>query len=560
MIKQLIRSACCVACLAVWIGGLGAQEFPPPPVPAENPLTEAKVMLGKALFWEEQLSVTGTVACGTCHRPSNGGSDPRAVGGGIATTHPGPDGVRGNADDVVGSAGVPLHTEDGHYVWNVEFGIQPRVGHRRAPTVFGAAYASRLLRDGRAGPSFADPLTGQLVVPSGASLEDQALKPLLDINEMGTVDGSIAVVPARIADVQPLALAEQVPAALKLWVGTRRYPELFQTAFGTPVITPTRIALAIASYLRTLNPTRTPLDAEVATGAGQFTPQESEGFALYRNSLRISCAACHGSEGMPPPDLFAVSVDFQNTGVRPDEDDLGRFLVTNDPTDRGKFRIPNLRNVEQRAPFMRNGRFSSLEQVIDFYDRGGDFASPNHAVSVSPMGLTNSEKAALVAFLRRPMSDPRIALEQPPFDRPKLYTESSHRPQITGSGIAGGGALVPQMVALEPPLLGNTNFTVGVWNALGGAQATLVVDHTDPGIQAIVPLGDFANLPITLGGVGFGKGFGTAQVALPADAAGQRLFGRFYVVDPSAAAGLAITPAFEITIFGGGAEFANGFE
>ncbi|NJL73253.1 MAG: hypothetical protein HC888_17805, partial [Candidatus Competibacteraceae bacterium] len=85
-----------------------AQELPPPQVPIENPLTTSKVNLGKALFWDEQLSVTNTVACGTCHRPSNAGADPRAAAGGPGTTHPGANGQLGDADDIVGSAGVPL--------------------------------------------------------------------------------------------------------------------------------------------------------------------------------------------------------------------------------------------------------------------------------------------------------------------------------------------------------------------------------------------------------------------------------------------------------------------
>src|SRR5690349_13607701 len=98
-----------------------AQGGPPPPpqplgdapVPVENPQTPQKILLGQALFWEEQFSVTGTVACGSCHRAFAGGSDPRS---GLAPTlNPGADGVFGTPDDVHGSAGVPAHDSSGLY-------------------------------------------------------------------------------------------------------------------------------------------------------------------------------------------------------------------------------------------------------------------------------------------------------------------------------------------------------------------------------------------------------------------------------------------------------------
>src|SRR5689334_16213109 len=89
--------------------------LPPPPVPPGNPITTAKANLGKTLFWDEQLSSSRTVACGTCHRAETGGSDPRSVNGTASATNPGPDGILGNADDLTGSPGVVQAVAGGAY-------------------------------------------------------------------------------------------------------------------------------------------------------------------------------------------------------------------------------------------------------------------------------------------------------------------------------------------------------------------------------------------------------------------------------------------------------------
>ena len=103
-----------VLALVGLVGPASGQPAPSPfaplgssPVPPENPRTQAKVDLGFALFWDEQLSRTGTVACGSCHMPRAGGSDPRLPAGVANSRHPGPDNVFGTADDSIGTAGVP---------------------------------------------------------------------------------------------------------------------------------------------------------------------------------------------------------------------------------------------------------------------------------------------------------------------------------------------------------------------------------------------------------------------------------------------------------------------
>ena len=92
----------------------------PPIAPAGNPVTAAKAYLGKTLFWDEQLSSTKTVACGTCHRPAEGGSDPRTSD---TTRNAGYDNTFGTADDIFGSPGVPVNYSDGNYGWSSQFGM-----------------------------------------------------------------------------------------------------------------------------------------------------------------------------------------------------------------------------------------------------------------------------------------------------------------------------------------------------------------------------------------------------------------------------------------------------
>ena len=145
----------------------------PPPVPAGNPVTADKANLGKALFWDEQLSSTRTISCGTCHQPSAGGSDPRSLIG--TTDHPGADGEFGTADDVTGSPGVLKKTAAGLHELEDFFGIAEQVTGRYAPSAINAGYSPSLFWDGRATGQFVDPVSGQTVIANGAALESQVL-------------------------------------------------------------------------------------------------------------------------------------------------------------------------------------------------------------------------------------------------------------------------------------------------------------------------------------------------------------------------------------------------
>lgn len=515
----------------------------PPPAPDGNSVTAAKAYLGKALFWDEQLSSTLTVACGTCHRASHGGSDPRTNANNSASRNPGFDNIFNTADDVFGSPGVPLNNLDGTYSFSNLFGFNPQVTGRKAPSYLNAGLGfNGLFWDGRASSTFRDPLTNAILLTDGASYESQILGPPVSPGEMAHGNRNWTQVANQIAAAKPLALAGNIPQSLADWIDGRTYPQLFEDAFGSPDVTPARIAMAIATHERSLFSDRAPLD-RYASSIELLTASEDRGRDVYVTS---QCNFCHGGP-------LLSDQTFHFIGVRPQAEDIGRQTVTGSNNDRGKFKTPTLRNLELRGPYMHNGGLATIEDVVEFYNRGGDFDAPNKDPQVHPLSLTNQQKADLVAFLKRPMTDPRVRDELPPFDRPQLYTESNRVPVITGTGRVGSGGITPQAIAIEPPLLGNPSFTVAVSSALGATQAVLVIDSNDPGVGSSIPSsGSFLRVQVNINGTGNGNGYGSFSVAIPGNAAliGQTFYGRWYVLDVGAANGFSVTRAFRFTVFG----------
>lgn len=522
--------ALALACVALDAGAQALRALGPPPVPAGNPLTRERIELGRALFWDEQLSGTGTVACGTCHRPAAGGADPRNLTG-AAIANPGFDLAFGTADDVRGSPGVPLHARDGRYLGDPVFGFAPQVGARRSPSAVAAAYAPTLFWDGRAGGRFVDPDTGVVLIETGGALENQALGPVANDVEMAHVGTQLRDVAARVARARPLALADELPASLASFIGDDGYPALFARAFGTRDVTPARIAMAIASYERTLVPDATPLDRELA-GQPALGADEREGLAVFRSA---GCIDCHGGA--------LLSDDaFHNLGVRPDDEDVGRAAISGDDRDRGAFRTPSLRNVALRAPYMHDGRFATLEEVVAFYDRGGDFASPRRDPRMRPLGLPAAQRSALVAFLRGALTDARVGAEVAPFDRPRLYSESPRVPRMAGAGRPGRDGRTPVLASIEPPLAGHADFTVTIAGGTPFARAVVVAGERDPGMPVAPPLGGHANLALALDA----DGSASAALVLPG-ASGRALVARAFVAD---GAGWSVSPRLEFTTFG----------
>jgi cytochrome c peroxidase len=401
---------------------LAAQAaLPPVPVPPGNPMTPEKVVLGKLLYWDEQLSSDHTVACGTCHLLDAGGADPRDA------VHPGPDNQIGTDDDVAGSLGVLPMTPDGAYTSAPGWGTNPQVTARAAQTLYSSAWAPRTFWDGRAGPEFVDPITGAVRLQQNGALEAQAIGPILNSVEMSHPDRSWVDVALQLTDATPLALAANVPGDLAPLLSTNpTYGDLFEVAFGDDAVTPDRIGFAIASYQRTLIPDQSVFDDFDNGVPNALTAQQLQGFQTFRVAR---CAGCH------PPPLFTDHT-FRNVGVRPSVEDPGRQGVTGNPADAGRFKTPSLRNIGSRQHFMHNGAFSTLEEVVDFYlGTFGTQFDDNLDPVLAPINLSPAERTALLVFLRETLDDPRVDARTGPFSRPDLHAA----PDACNDGIDNDG-------------------------------------------------------------------------------------------------------------------------
>ncbi|MCA8954960.1 MAG: c-type cytochrome [Planctomycetes bacterium] len=526
-----------------------AQGFPQVNPPDGNPITADKVQLGKALFWEEQLSSTRTVACASCHLPSaGGGADPRSA---LPTsTHPGPDGRLGTPDDSHGSPGVFPTRLGGSYRSVAPFGVDVQITRRRAPSVINKAFSPLLFWDGRAVDRFVDPeQPTTTVLQSRAALESQAAGPPVSEVEMSHFGESWTAVAARIAAAKPLALASGIPTALAQFIGTNGYPELFRRVFGTTDVTPSRILMAIATYERTLVSDQAPFDLFRRGNQAALTQQQLRGLGVFM-SPNAACITCHREP-------FFTDNQFHNTGVRPVNEDPGRFDITNQPRDRGAFRTPDLRNVELRPPYFHNGGARTLAEVVEFYDRGGDSAD-NRDPRIHRLNLSPQQKADLVAFLQS-LTDPRVRAGTAPFDEMQLFARSPNAPQLYGMPTPGSGNFAPRMLALTPPLLGNPEFSLGVAAGLGGAPGLLAIDGAG---GPPVPVGGaqlFLGLtpamvvmpPRALEGAGAGNGFATWVFALPGDPTlrGLDLFAQWVVADPGPGRDMAASAATRFRLF-----------
>jgi cytochrome c peroxidase len=189
---------------------------------------------------------------------------------------------------------------------------------------------------------------------------------------------------------------EKAVAAIK---SIKKYPRLFKTAFGSEDITIDRIAKAIAQFVRTLISANSKFDRYLL-GQENLTPQELHGYVLFTTEEGADCFHCHGGDGTP---LFTTNL-FYNNGLDNQFTDVrDRFAVTGNNTDRGAYRAPTLRNISVTAPYMHDGRFKNLDEVLEFYN-SGLANSPNisplmHKISDGGARLTPSQIADLKAFL-----------------------------------------------------------------------------------------------------------------------------------------------------------------
>lgn len=241
---------------------------------------------------------------------------------------------------------------------SISFGIDGRRGTRNSPTVINAAYLKRLFWDGRA-----------------KSLEEQATGPIGNTHEMTLIES------IHEAHQECVEQVKAIPG----------YRKLFKEAYGDEELTIERIAQAIATFERTIVSGNSPYDRYMAGDKTALTEEQVRGLRLMKTA---GCLNCHGGP------LFSDE-RFLNIGVGMDakEPDLGRYGVTHKDKDWGAFKVPTLRDVEQTYPYMHDGSLLTLEEVIDYYDKGG-IPNKNLHPLMKPLNLSEADKKALVSFLK----------------------------------------------------------------------------------------------------------------------------------------------------------------
>jgi len=521
-------------------------------VPAENPLTPEKVVLGKILFWDEQLSSDDSTACGTCHQPAFGGSDPRAA----QALHPGADGIFGTADDARGSFGVTRQAGNGRFTADATFGFRRQATRRTAPSHMGAAAAFDLFWDLRAGSQFLDPETGAEAIPFGGALESQAVVPILSPVEMGHEGRTWSQVRQKLQSATPLALAHaltgDVQAALQQ---NPTYPLLFAAAFGTPAIDARRIAFALASYERTQLPDDTPWDRYTAGDTGAMTPTEKDGWIVFQGAGR--CSACHWAP------TFSDDL-WHSLGLRPAGEDLGVGAFSDVSEDDGAFKTPTLRNAGLRPRLFHNGQSPALDDPLQWTDPAStlNVYLQGHGVDTSnldpfllplqQLGVSANEVFLAQEFVRTALTDQRAALQLPPFDHPTLRSTVAPPPRTFGQGRAG--ATMPLVIDTVPAFPGNADWKLGLVAGGGTTIGVLGLGHAsfEPGWSLLgLPLNvqiDAARLFFLPGGAGQ-PGHTTWNVPIPAALPPQSVFLQLFAFDAQAPFGLAASPGTELPIW-----------
>jgi cytochrome c peroxidase len=235
----------------------------------------------------------------------------------------------------------------------VSTGIRGQKGGRSAPTVINRAYSLAQFWDGRA-----------------ATLEEQAKGPIANPIEM---------------DHKHDACTSKIQAVAG-------YRGLFEKAFGTPEVTMDRMAQAIATFERTVLSGNSAYDRYKAGQKTAMTPSQIRGMKVFFDKAK--CDGCH--EG-----INFTSNSYHNIGVGMDKPnpDVGRYEVTKDPKDWGSFKTPTLRDIARSAPYMHDGSEKTLEDVVEFYDKGGKL-NKNLDEKMKPLKLTVVEKKDLVEFMK----------------------------------------------------------------------------------------------------------------------------------------------------------------
>jgi cytochrome c peroxidase len=315
--------------------------------PAGNPATNAGATLGRVLFHDRKLSANGTIACASCHIQAHGFSD----------------------------------------TLRASTGFEGGSTRRHSMSLANARFY-------RSGKFFWD--------ERAATLEQQVLQPIQDPVEMGVT----------------------LPRLVNVVRDQPYYPALFAAAFGTSQVTEDRIARALAQYVRSMVTTRSRYDSARAgarnarTNFALFTAEENLGKRLFMapGQGRTPCSGCHTGEAFiaDAPGRGGrggrgggTNTDATNNGLDALSDsDRGVAESTGNARDAGKFKTPSLRNVAVTAPYMHDGRFATLEDVVEHYSSGVKSHPNLHQALRSrdgtprQYGFSATEQAAIVAFLR----------------------------------------------------------------------------------------------------------------------------------------------------------------
>jgi cytochrome c peroxidase len=529
--------------------------LPPPPVPPQDPITPQKAVLGKILFFEEQMSSDNTVACATCHVLNQaGGSDPRSAG--ANSVNPGPDGIFGTPDDIHGSRGVVKCDQGGAFADDGVFFPEAQRTGRKAPSPLGSLWSPLQFWDGRASGTFTNPDTNTVSIPNGGSLESQSLFPPVGTSEMACGSRTLGDVVAKLSTAVPMKLATNLtPDITAALAANPTYPALFQAAFGTNVITAQRVAFAIATWERTLVANQTPWDLFNGGVQNALTPNQVAGLGLFTAPPQAGgggCVLCHGGATF-------TNNTFRNIGVRPPAEDLGRQVVTGLAGDRGRFKVPSLRNVGLRAPYFHNGGKATLTDVVNFYNIGGEFFD-NQDPAINPLGLNAVQISQIVDFLQNGLTDPRVAAGQPPFDRPTLHSQlAPPNPLVYGASSHGSFPNEPFIIPFQPAFVGNAQYTLGVGHGIGQSSSVLVVSTGAASLNVNgIPVDvDLSGAPafyfIPMGGAAgvAGKGFASTTVSIPnvPALAGQTYFAQWFDEDALAPGFWAASRGIQATLF-----------
>lgn len=217
---------------------------------------------------------------------------------------------------------------------------------------------------------------------------------------------------AREPVKNPIEMHDTWENAVAELQATAEYPALFRAAFGTDQITEDLVVKAIAQFERTLVSGNSTFDKFRRGEPNNFSQAAFRGMELF-NTERGDCFHCH------PLDLLTAK-EFHNNGLDNvfNDDNKGRAAVTGRSSDIGKFKVPTLRNVEVTGPYMHDGRFATLEEVVEHYNSGVKWSPTVSANQVHPEGLflTEQEKSDLVAFLKS-LTDQEF-LSNPAFSDP----------------------------------------------------------------------------------------------------------------------------------------------